>query len=186
MAVWLRRKILVSTTAKLPHGNRNQVNHHAVWLFGCTSVAVSISFISPCLSLSKSLCFYISLEDDLMRLFGSERIRFVMERFGFPEDQPIALNTQREANEPQEEESTRTLSAIHIENISRRCGHPHNRCPQARVKVNPATNHGNKQKSPLSILVTEYTQTFFTITTQYKLGPPGFFLFGKLPGTTTE
>jgi len=33
--------------------------------------------------------FYISLEDDLMRLFGSEKIRFLMERFGFPEDEPI-------------------------------------------------------------------------------------------------
>jgi len=33
--------------------------------------------------------FYISLEDDLMRLFGSERIYLLMEKFGFPEDQPI-------------------------------------------------------------------------------------------------
>ncbi|UCC95139.1 MAG: preprotein translocase subunit SecA [Candidatus Omnitrophota bacterium] len=33
--------------------------------------------------------FYVSLEDDLMRLFGSERIYFLMERLGFPEDQPI-------------------------------------------------------------------------------------------------
>jgi len=33
--------------------------------------------------------FYISLEDDLMRLFGSERIMYLMERFGFPEDEPI-------------------------------------------------------------------------------------------------
>ncbi|MCM8832098.1 MAG: preprotein translocase subunit SecA [Candidatus Omnitrophica bacterium] len=33
--------------------------------------------------------FYVSLEDDLMRLFGSERIYFLMERFGFSEDQPI-------------------------------------------------------------------------------------------------
>ncbi|MFH1519245.1 MAG: preprotein translocase subunit SecA [Candidatus Omnitrophota bacterium] len=33
--------------------------------------------------------FYISLEDDLMRLFGSERIYGLMETFGFPEDQPI-------------------------------------------------------------------------------------------------
>jgi len=36
-----------------------------------------------------SSCFYISLEDDLMRLFGSERIAFLMDRFGFPEDEPI-------------------------------------------------------------------------------------------------
>jgi preprotein translocase subunit SecA len=33
--------------------------------------------------------FYVSLEDDLMRLFGSERIYNLMETFGFPEDQPI-------------------------------------------------------------------------------------------------
>ena len=33
--------------------------------------------------------FYISLEDDLMRLFGSERIYFLMDKFGFPEDEPI-------------------------------------------------------------------------------------------------
>ena len=33
--------------------------------------------------------FYVSLEDDLMRLFGSEKIYGLMEAFGFPEDQPI-------------------------------------------------------------------------------------------------
>jgi preprotein translocase subunit SecA len=33
--------------------------------------------------------FYVSLEDDLMRLFGSERIYNLMETFGFEEDQPI-------------------------------------------------------------------------------------------------
>ncbi len=33
--------------------------------------------------------FYVSLEDDLMRIFGSERIYFFMEKFGFPEGQPI-------------------------------------------------------------------------------------------------
>jgi len=33
--------------------------------------------------------FYVSLEDDLMRLFGSERVYGLMETFGFPEDQPI-------------------------------------------------------------------------------------------------
>ncbi len=34
--------------------------------------------------------FYVSLEDDLMRVFGSERIKNMMGRFGIPEDQPIA------------------------------------------------------------------------------------------------
>ncbi len=33
--------------------------------------------------------FYVSLEDDLMRLFGSGRISGMMERFGFEEDMPI-------------------------------------------------------------------------------------------------
>ncbi|HIE35690.1 MAG TPA: preprotein translocase subunit SecA, partial [Candidatus Omnitrophica bacterium] len=33
--------------------------------------------------------FYVSLEDDLMRLFGSERIYSLMERFNFPEEQPL-------------------------------------------------------------------------------------------------
>ncbi len=33
--------------------------------------------------------FYVSLEDDLMRIFGSERIKTMMGRFGIPEEQPI-------------------------------------------------------------------------------------------------
>ena len=33
--------------------------------------------------------FYVSLEDELMRIFGSERIASVMERLKIPEDQPI-------------------------------------------------------------------------------------------------
>ena len=33
--------------------------------------------------------FYVSLEDDLMRIFGSDRIKSMMERLGIPEDQPI-------------------------------------------------------------------------------------------------
>ncbi len=33
--------------------------------------------------------FYLSLEDDLMRLFGGDRLKGVMERINFPEDQPI-------------------------------------------------------------------------------------------------
>ena len=33
--------------------------------------------------------FYVSLEDDLMRVFGSENIKNMMGRFGIPEDQPI-------------------------------------------------------------------------------------------------
>ncbi len=33
--------------------------------------------------------FYISLEDDLMRLFGSDRVGKLMERMGIPDDMPI-------------------------------------------------------------------------------------------------
>ena len=33
--------------------------------------------------------FYLSLDDDLLRLFGSSRIEWVMERFNFPDDIPI-------------------------------------------------------------------------------------------------
>jgi len=33
--------------------------------------------------------FFVSLEDDLMRIFGSERIKNMMGRLGIPEDQPI-------------------------------------------------------------------------------------------------
>jgi preprotein translocase subunit SecA len=33
--------------------------------------------------------FYISLEDEVMRLFGGERLTSIMERFGFTDEQPI-------------------------------------------------------------------------------------------------
>ena len=33
--------------------------------------------------------FYLSLEDDLMRLFGSDRVKAVMEKLGLPEGEPI-------------------------------------------------------------------------------------------------
>jgi preprotein translocase subunit SecA len=33
--------------------------------------------------------FFVSLEDDLMRIFGSENIKKMMGRFGIPEDEPI-------------------------------------------------------------------------------------------------
>ena len=33
--------------------------------------------------------FYLSMEDDLLRIFGSERISGIMDRFGMEEDQPI-------------------------------------------------------------------------------------------------
>jgi preprotein translocase subunit SecA len=34
--------------------------------------------------------FYVSLEDELMRVFGSDRIKGMMKRLGVPADQPIA------------------------------------------------------------------------------------------------
>jgi preprotein translocase subunit SecA len=33
--------------------------------------------------------FYLSLDDEIMRIFGGERIKALMERFNFPEDEPI-------------------------------------------------------------------------------------------------
>ncbi|HEY4490722.1 MAG TPA: SEC-C metal-binding domain-containing protein, partial [Acidobacteriota bacterium] len=33
--------------------------------------------------------FFLSLEDEIMRIFGSDRIKRMMESFGIPEDQPI-------------------------------------------------------------------------------------------------
>jgi preprotein translocase subunit SecA len=36
-----------------------------------------------------STVFFVSLEDDLMRIFGGDRLKGIMDRFGLPEDQPI-------------------------------------------------------------------------------------------------
>lgn len=33
--------------------------------------------------------FFVSMEDDLMRIFGGERMKGIMERFNFPDDMPI-------------------------------------------------------------------------------------------------
>jgi len=33
--------------------------------------------------------FYVSMEDDLMRIFGSDRVKGVMDKLGIPDDQPI-------------------------------------------------------------------------------------------------
>ncbi len=35
--------------------------------------------------------FYVSLEDDLMRIFGGDKIKSLLERFNFPEDEPISM-----------------------------------------------------------------------------------------------
>ncbi len=36
-----------------------------------------------------SSCFYLSLEDNLLRIFGSDRLSLIMDRLGMEEDQPI-------------------------------------------------------------------------------------------------
>ncbi len=36
-----------------------------------------------------SSVFYVSMEDDLMRIFGGDRLKGMMDRLGLPEDQPI-------------------------------------------------------------------------------------------------
>lgn len=36
-----------------------------------------------------STVFYVSVEDDLMRIFGGDRLKGLMDRLGLPEDQPI-------------------------------------------------------------------------------------------------
>ncbi len=36
--------------------------------------------------------FFLSLEDDLLRIFGAERISGIMDRFGMEEDEPIEHN----------------------------------------------------------------------------------------------
>jgi len=46
-----------------------------------------------------SSCFYISLEDDLMRKFGSERIASVVDRMGIPEDEALEANILSKAIE---------------------------------------------------------------------------------------
>ncbi len=40
---------------------------------------------------SGSSQFFLSLEDDLLRIFGGDRVKNLMERFNLPEDQPIQL-----------------------------------------------------------------------------------------------
>lgn len=47
--------------------------------------------------------FFVSLEDDLMRIFGSDRIKNMMGRFGIPEDQPIENSLVSKAIESAQE-----------------------------------------------------------------------------------
>lgn len=47
--------------------------------------------------------FYVSLEDDLMRVFGSSNIKNMMGRFGIPEDEPVASRLVSRALESAQE-----------------------------------------------------------------------------------
>ena len=47
--------------------------------------------------------FYVSLEDDLMRVFGSSNIKNMMGRFGIPEDEPVASKLVSRALESAQE-----------------------------------------------------------------------------------
>ncbi len=55
--------------------------------------------------------FYVSLEDDLMRLFGSQRIAGLMDRLGWEEDQPIEHNQISKAIE----NAQRKVEAYHFD-----------------------------------------------------------------------
>ncbi len=47
--------------------------------------------------------FFLSLEDDLLRIFGGDRIKGIMERFDLPEDEPIAFGMVTKAVEQAQE-----------------------------------------------------------------------------------
>ena len=65
---------------------------------GCTSSAPSATSraasttscaAAPAARATRALAFYLSLEDDLLRIFGLDRITGLMERLGLEEDVPI-------------------------------------------------------------------------------------------------
>lgn len=47
--------------------------------------------------------FYVSLEDDLMRIFGSDKLKAMMGKFGLPEDEPIESSFVSKAIESSQE-----------------------------------------------------------------------------------
>ena len=57
--------------------------------------------------------FYLSLEDDLMRIFGADRITGLMERLGMEEDEPIehAWSTARSRTRRRRSRGTTSTSA---------------------------------------------------------------------------
>jgi preprotein translocase subunit SecA len=79
--------------------------------------------------------FYLSLEDDLLRLFGSDRITGIMEKLGMEEGEPIEHNIISKA----------------IENAQSQGGGPQLRHPQAapgiRRRAEPAAR-GDLRPAP--------------------------------------
>ncbi|MGH2635440.1 MAG: preprotein translocase subunit SecA [Actinomycetota bacterium] len=71
--------------------------------------------------------FYLSLEDDLMRMFASERIASIMERFKWPDDEPITAkmvtraveNAQRQIEELNFERRKNVLKYDDVMNTQR-------------------------------------------------------------------
>ena len=60
--------------------------------------------------------FYISLEDDLMRLFGGERLRSIIETMKMPEDEPLehSLLTKTIENAQKKVESNNFAIRKHV------------------------------------------------------------------------
>jgi preprotein translocase subunit SecA len=56
--------------------------------------------------------FFVSLEDDLLRIFGADRIKGMMARFNFPEDEPIEANLIGRALENAQEK----VEGFHFDN----------------------------------------------------------------------
>ena len=71
--------------------------------------------------------FYLSLEDDLMRMFASDRVASIMERFNWPEDEPITAkmvskaveNAQRQIEELNYERRKNVLKYDDVMNAQR-------------------------------------------------------------------
>ncbi|OQX70325.1 MAG: preprotein translocase subunit SecA [Sorangiineae bacterium NIC37A_2] len=72
--------------------------------------------------------FYLSLEDDLMRIFGGDRVKNIMDRMGMPDDEPIEhpmvsksiQNAQRKVEERNFDARKNTLEYDDVMNAQRR------------------------------------------------------------------
>ena len=81
--------------------------------------------------------FYLSLEDDLLRLFGGERITNLMERFNLDEDTPIENKTLSKAIE-------NAQTSVESRNFQYRKSAPRRRAQELRGHVLPARRRGCK------------------------------------------